>query len=68
MQVSLFTFDKLTNNFVSPSVGLDKYDVDSDRPIAYTHLDIAAAAANYPDFPNYAAVNAINYKYFYESK
>ena len=48
--------------------GLDKYDTDGERPIAYTHLDIAAAASNFPEFPNYSGMNAINYKYFYKSK
>ncbi|XP_003748199.3 putative aminopeptidase W07G4.4 [Galendromus occidentalis] len=52
--------------FLMRGSGLDKYDSDSSRPIAYTHLDIAPAAANFPDAPNYAAMNAINYRYFYE--
>ncbi|PAA55346.1 hypothetical protein BOX15_Mlig030939g2 [Macrostomum lignano] len=35
--------------FLIRAAGLDKHGLDSDRPIAYTHIDVAGSSGDYPD-------------------
>lgn len=37
--------------FMIMASGLDKHGIDSEIPIAYTHIDIAASAGLYPGIP-----------------
>ncbi len=41
------------------AAGLDKHMRNSERPIAYAHLDIAAAALSHPKKPSGAPVAAL---------
>ncbi|XP_018493704.1 putative aminopeptidase W07G4.4 [Galendromus occidentalis] len=43
--------------------GLDKHGKDSSKPLAYSHLDIAASSGPYPGVPSGAPVAALAQKY-----
>jgi len=44
--------------------GLDKHGKDSAKPLAYSHLDIAASSGPFPGIPSGAPVPALAQKYF----
>jgi len=46
--------------------GLDKHGIDSDKPIAYSHLDIAAGSGPFPGIPSGSPVAALSLRYFYD--
>lgn len=45
--------------FLVRVTGLDKHGLRSDKPLKYTHLDIAASAGNIPDMPTGAPIVAL---------
>jgi len=45
--------------FLIQTTGLDKHGVESDHPLKYTHLDIAASAGDYPKMPTAAPIIAL---------
>lgn len=45
--------------------GLDKHGRESAKPIAYSHLDIAASSGPFPGIPSGAPVPALAQKYIY---
>eukprot|EP01135_Chromosphaera_perkinsii_P007959 Nk52_evm31s1073 gene=Nk52_evmTU31s1073 len=49
--------------FMMRASGLDKHGLDSDRPIAYSHLDIAGAALDFPENPSGTPVSALTAAY-----
>ncbi|OQR68700.1 putative aminopeptidase W07G4.4-like [Tropilaelaps mercedesae] len=51
--------------FLIRVAGLDKHGRDSAKPIAYSHLDIAASSGPFPGIPSGAPVPALAQKYIY---
>ena len=49
--------------FMVNASGLDKHGLDSDRPVPYTHLDIAGAALDFPNYPSGTPVSALTAAY-----
>lgn len=45
--------------FLIQVTGLDKHGIESDYPLKYTHLDIAASAGEYPKMPTAAPIIAL---------
>lgn len=45
--------------FLIKTTGLDKHGLDSDKPLKYTHLDIAGSAGEYPKMPTAAPIVAL---------
>jgi len=45
--------------------GLDKHGKDSTKPLAYSHLDIAASSGPFPGIPSGAPVPALAQKYIF---
>lgn len=45
--------------FIIMASGLDQNDADSDKPLKYTHLDIAGSAGDIPDPPTGAPILAL---------
>jgi len=50
--------------FLIRVAGLDKHGKDSSKPLAYTHLDIAASSGPRPGTPSGSPIAAISQKYF----
>ncbi|XP_050395237.2 putative aminopeptidase W07G4.4 [Patella vulgata] len=49
--------------FLIRSSGLDKHGIDSDKPIPYSHLDIAGSSGPFPGVPTGAPLPALTAKY-----
>lgn len=49
--------------FLIRASGLDKHGLDSDKPIAYTHVDVAGSAGDYPDPTTGAPLLALAARY-----
>lgn len=45
--------------FLARASGLDKHGGDSDKPLRYTHLDIAGSAGKIPDNPTARPIPAL---------
>lgn len=45
--------------FLAKASGLDKHGIDSDKPLPYTHLDIAGSAGKFPDSPTARPIPAL---------
>jgi leucyl aminopeptidase len=45
--------------FLARASGLDKHGRDSDKPLKYTHLDIAGSAGKLPDLPTARPIPAL---------
>ncbi|KAM7364405.1 dipeptidase B isoform 1-T2 [Cochliomyia hominivorax] len=45
--------------FLIQSTGLDKHGLNSEKPLKYTHLDIAGSAGEYPKMPTGAPIVAL---------
>lgn len=45
--------------FMIKATGLDKHGLDSEKPLKYTHLDIAGSAGEYPEMPTAAPIVAL---------
>lgn len=45
--------------FLIQTTGLEKHGLDSEKPLKYTHLDIAASAGEYPKMPTAAPIVAL---------
>lgn len=45
--------------FMAMSSGLDKHGIDSDRPLKYSHMDIAGSSGPYPGMPTAAPLVAL---------
>uniref|UniRef100_A0A1I8Q2Y3 Cytosol aminopeptidase domain-containing protein n=1 Tax=Stomoxys calcitrans TaxID=35570 RepID=A0A1I8Q2Y3_STOCA len=45
--------------FLMQTTGLDKHGLESERPLKYTHLDIAGSAGDYPKLPTAAPIVAL---------
>jgi leucyl aminopeptidase len=45
--------------FMIAASGLDKHGLDSDLPIAYTHIDIAGSAGPFPGIPRATPILAL---------
>ena len=45
--------------FLMQTTGLDKHSLDSDKPLKYTHLDIAGSAGEHPKMPTAAPIIAL---------
>lgn len=43
--------------------GLDKHGVDSDRPLPFSHIDIAASSGPFPGVPTGAPIAALAVNY-----
>jgi len=49
--------------FLILASGLDKHGANSNKPIPYSHCDIAGSAASHPDIPSAAPMNSFFHKY-----
>ncbi|KAI1900898.1 hypothetical protein AGOR_G00054580 [Albula goreensis] len=49
--------------FLIMSSGLDKYGVDSDKPLPYSHIDIAGSSGPFPGVPTGAPILAMVSRY-----
>lgn len=45
--------------FMIKATSLDKHGLDSEKPLKYTHLDIAGSAGEYPEMPTAAPIVAL---------
>lgn len=45
--------------FMATSSGLDKHGIDSERPLKYSHIDIAGSSGPYPGIPTAAPLVAL---------
>jgi leucyl aminopeptidase len=45
--------------FLARASGLDKHGNDSEKPLRYTHLDIAGSAGKLPDIPTARPLSAL---------
>ncbi|KAJ8286176.1 hypothetical protein GJAV_G00035390 [Gymnothorax javanicus] len=49
--------------FIIMSSGLDEHGVDSERPLPYSHIDIAGSSGPFPGVPTGAPILAMAYRY-----
>jgi len=49
--------------FMQIAAGLDKHGLDSDHPLAYTHIDIAGSSGHYPGIPTGTPLLALSHRF-----
>ncbi|KAL3170005.1 hypothetical protein MRX96_015076, partial [Rhipicephalus microplus] len=52
--------------FLIKASGLDKHGLDSERPLCYSHIDIAASSGPFPGVPTGAPIAALTQAFLVE--
>lgn len=52
--------------FLAIVSGVDQHGLDSDKPIGYTHIDIAASSGPFPGIPSGSPIAALTVNFFLE--